>query len=174
MESTTTLNDSESIDDVFLHTGVSEENENEVASSFRPTRDDVNIVDSEKIPYFGMNFTNLEGAKQFYIDYGKSLGFSAVTRSTQKRISYSDEVSTCQMTYKRFGTYIERVKKRTDERSKKKVGSEKEVINKRRNTNTVKCGCLATMRVTKQDSGLWKVVKYVGAHNHNLVTPAKR
>ncbi|KAF9604039.1 hypothetical protein IFM89_001399 [Coptis chinensis] len=38
----------------------------------------------------------------------------------------------------------------------------------------VKCWCLATMRVTKQVSGLWKVVKYVGAHNHNLVSLAKR
>ncbi|KAF9609482.1 hypothetical protein IFM89_016568 [Coptis chinensis] len=29
------------------------------------------------------------------------------------------------------------------------------------------------MRVTNQDSGLWKVVKYVGLHNHNLVSSAK-
>ncbi|KAF9614020.1 hypothetical protein IFM89_014820 [Coptis chinensis] len=53
-----------SIDDVFLHTGVSEENENEAFSSSRLTRDDIEIVDNEKIPYFGMNFTSLEGRKK--------------------------------------------------------------------------------------------------------------
>ncbi|KAF9611330.1 hypothetical protein IFM89_030119 [Coptis chinensis] len=110
----------ESIDDIFFHTGVSEENENEVASSAWPTRDDIDIVDSEKIPYFGMNFTSLENAKQFYIDYGKALGFSVVTRSTQKRIPHSDEVTTCQMTCERFGTYIERVKKKEQMRGPRK------------------------------------------------------
>jgi hypothetical protein len=53
-------------------------------------------------------------------------------------------------------------------------GSEKEIIKKKRNTNTVKCGCPATMRVRKQASGLWKVVNFNSAHNHNMVTPAKR
>ncbi|KAF9588104.1 hypothetical protein IFM89_007580 [Coptis chinensis] len=40
-----------------------------------------------------MCFETLEAAKQFYIDYGKSFGFSPVIRSSEKSVSRSDEVS---------------------------------------------------------------------------------
>ncbi|KAF9589555.1 hypothetical protein IFM89_025681 [Coptis chinensis] len=124
-------------------------------------------VEIVKPPCLGMCFETLEAAKQFYIDYGKLFGFSPVIRSSEKSYSRSDEVSNVQITCSRFGIYRDRGSKNMNV-----DGTEKEV--RKRNTNTVKCRCLASMRVTKQqNSGIWKVVKFTCEHNHNLVSPQK-
>ncbi|KAF9623118.1 hypothetical protein IFM89_037634 [Coptis chinensis] len=116
------------------------------SSSVQPPEFEVE-VEIVKPPCLGMCFETLEAAKQFYIAYGKSFGFSPVIRSSEKSVSRSDEVSSCQMTCSRFGVYRDRGGK-----NKNVDGTEKEV--RKRNTNTVKCGCLASMRVTKQNSGI--------------------
>ncbi|KAF9612925.1 hypothetical protein IFM89_004341 [Coptis chinensis] len=116
------------------------------SSSVQPPEFEVEVK-IVKPPCLGMCFETLEAAKQFYIDYGKSFGFSLVIRSSEKSFSRSDEVSSCQMTCERFGVYRDRGGK-----NKNVDGTEKEV--RKRNTNTVKCGCFASMKVTKQNSGI--------------------
>ncbi|KAF9593671.1 hypothetical protein IFM89_024488 [Coptis chinensis] len=61
------------------------------SSSVQPPEFEVE-VEIVKPPCLGMCFETLEAAKQFYIDYGKSFGFSPVIRSSEKSVSCSDEV----------------------------------------------------------------------------------
>ncbi|KAF9602261.1 hypothetical protein IFM89_026346 [Coptis chinensis] len=77
------------------------------SSSVQPPEFEVE-VEIVKPPCLGMCFETLEAAKQFYIAYGKSFGFSPVIRSSEKSVSRSDEVSSCQMTCSRFGVYRDR------------------------------------------------------------------
>ncbi|KAF9618069.1 hypothetical protein IFM89_000020 [Coptis chinensis] len=67
------------------------------SSSVQPPEFEVEVK-IVKPPCLGMCFETLVALKQFYIDYGKSFGFSPVIRSSEKSFSRSDEVSSCQMT----------------------------------------------------------------------------
>ncbi|KAF9601577.1 hypothetical protein IFM89_020433 [Coptis chinensis] len=98
------------------------------SSSVQPPEFEVE-VEIVKPPCLGMCFETLEAAKQFYIDYGKSFGFSPVIEAQKNGVSRSDEVSSCQMTCSRFGVYRDRGGK-----NKNVDGTEKEV--RKRNTNT--------------------------------------
>ncbi|KAF9615504.1 hypothetical protein IFM89_023886 [Coptis chinensis] len=89
MESTPTFTVLESIDVLILDiTGLSEEHENEAGSSSLPTPDEMETIENAKSPCLGMHFISLEAAKHFYIDYGKILGFSVVTRTVETDGTY--------------------------------------------------------------------------------------
>ncbi|KAF9603187.1 hypothetical protein IFM89_034520, partial [Coptis chinensis] len=61
------------------------------SSSVQPPEFEVE-VEIVKPLCLGMCFETLEAAKQFYIDYGKSFGFSPVIRSSENSFSRSDEL----------------------------------------------------------------------------------
>ncbi|KAF8412287.1 hypothetical protein HHK36_000248 [Tetracentron sinense] len=100
--------------------------------------------------------------KKYYEEYGRRKGFSIRVRSSDKTRGRVDEVTGVKFVCLREGNHKKMVVEATSENTGKSC-------------STLKCGCMATMRIMNiNETTKWKVTRFSNEHNHKFVTPRKR
>ncbi|OVA16175.1 FAR1 DNA binding domain [Macleaya cordata] len=122
------------------------------------TMQDLNANPDPVEPYIGMSFKSVDDAREFYNAYGKRMGFTIRTnriRHSQKSRAIIARDYVC---------------------SKEGFRSTKHALRKDRilpPRPTTREGCKAMIRVAVKDGGQWIVTKFIGEHNHKLMTRNK-
>lgn len=91
------------------------------------------------------------------MEYGRLMGFSTTTRSTQRR----ERGATEPVTYVLACEHYDRPRNKGE-----KVGT--------RNTSTAKCDCKAQVRLKRTRNKEWDVTKFDEQYNHGMVTSTTR
>lgn len=106
-------------------------------------------------PCIGMTFSSLDGARDFYYDYAKRMGFTIRTnriRHSLKNMAIIGRDFVCS---------------REGFRAAKHTLRNDRVLPPRPITRE---GCKAMIRLAARDGGIWVVTKFVREHNHKLMT----
>ena len=109
-------------------------------------------------PFIGMEFNSREEAREFYIAYGRRIGFT-VRIHHNRRSRVNNQVIGQDFVCSKEGF-----------RAKKYVHRKDRVLPPPPATRE---GCQAMIRLALRDGGKWVVTKFVKEHNHKLMSPSK-
>lgn len=109
-------------------------------------------------PFAGMEFNSREEAREFYIAYGRRMGFT-VRIHHNRRSRVNNQVIGQDFVCSKEGF-----------RATKYVHRKDRVLPPPPATRE---GCLAMIRLALRDGGTWVVTKFVKEHTHKLMSPSK-
>lgn len=109
-------------------------------------------------PYIGMEFSSRDEAREFYVNYGRRVGFT-VRIHHNRRSRVNNQVIGQDFVCSKEGF-----------RAKKYVCRKDRILPAPPITRE---GCQAMMRLALRDGGKWAVTKFVKDHNHLLLSPSK-
>ncbi|KHN30100.1 Protein FAR1-RELATED SEQUENCE 5 [Glycine soja] len=109
-------------------------------------------------PFIGMEFNSREEAREFYIAYGRRIGFT-VRIHHNRRSRVNNQVIGQDFVCSKEGF-----------RAKKYVHRRDRVLPPPPATRE---GCQAMIRLALRDGGKWVVTKFVKEHTHKLMSPSK-
>lgn len=116
-------------------------------------------ADAEALePFIGMEFDSREEAREFYIAYGRRIGFT-VRIHHNRRSRVNNQVIGQDFVCSKEGF-----------RAKKYVHRKDRVLPPPPATRE---GCQAMIRLALRDGGKWVVTKFVKEHTHKLMSPSK-
>ncbi|KAK3011753.1 hypothetical protein RJ639_012298 [Escallonia herrerae] len=116
----------------------------------------LNGISVEKLePFTGMTFTSLDDARDFYYEYAKRTGFTIRTNRIRHSLKNTAIIGR------------DFVCSREGFRSAKHTLRKDRVLPPKPVTRE---GCKAMIRLAARDGGKWLVTKFVGEHNHKLMT----
>lgn len=116
-------------------------------------------ADAEALePFIGMEFNSREEAREFYIAYGRRIGFT-VRIHHNRRSRVNNQVIGQDFVCSKEGF-----------RAKKYVHRKDRVLPPPPATRE---GCQAMIRLALRDGGKWVVTKFVKEHTHKLMSPSK-
>jgi hypothetical protein len=130
--------------------------ENDHISLIEPSKEGLSAESLE--PCIGMTFSSLDGARDFYYDYAKRMGFTIRTnriRHSLKNMAIIGRDFVCS---------------REGFRAAKHTLRKDRVLPPRPITRE---GCKAMIRLAARDGGIWIVTKFEREHNHKLMTNCK-
>ncbi|GMY08073.1 protein FAR1-RELATED SEQUENCE 5-like [Fagus crenata] len=130
--------------------------ENDHMSLIEPSKEGLSVESLE--PCIGMTFSSLDGARDFYYDYAKRMGFTIRTnriRHSLKNMAIIGRDFVCS---------------REGFRAAKHTLRKDRVLPPRPITRE---GCKAMIRLAARDGGIWVVTKFEQEHNHKLMTNCK-
>ncbi|KAF6144283.1 hypothetical protein GIB67_024510 [Kingdonia uniflora] len=107
-------------------------------------------------PSLGMEFKSRDSARDFYVSYGRHVGFT-VRSHHSRRSKRTDAVISQDFVCSKEGF-----------REKKYVERKDRVLPP---TPVTREGCRAVMRVTLKEGGKWVLTKFVKDHSHKLMSP---
>ncbi|KAJ1424454.1 FAR1 DNA-binding domain [Sesbania bispinosa] len=109
-------------------------------------------------PFIGMQFNSREEAREFYIAYGRWIGFT-VRIHHNRRSRVNNQVIGQDFVCSKEGF-----------RAKKYIHRKDRVLPPPPATRE---GCQAMIRLALRDGGMWVVTKFVKEHTHKLMSPSK-
>ncbi|XP_022972112.1 protein FAR1-RELATED SEQUENCE 5-like [Cucurbita maxima] len=109
-------------------------------------------------PYIGMEFGSRDEAREFYVNYGRHVGFT-VRIHHNRRSRVNNQVIGQDFVCSKEGF-----------RAKKYVSRKDRILPAPPITRE---GCQAMIRLALRDGGKWAVTKFVKDHNHLLLSPSK-
>lgn len=109
-------------------------------------------------PYIGMEFGSRDEAREFYVNYGRRIGFT-VRIHHNRRSRVNNQVIGQDFVCSKEGF-----------RAKKYVSRKDRILPAPPITRE---GCQAMIRLALRDGGKWAVTKFVKDHNHLLLSPSK-
>lgn len=117
------------------------------------------VGDSDTLePFIGMQFNSREEAREFYIAFGRRVGFT-VRIHHNRRSRVNNQVIGQDFVCSKEGF-----------RAKKYVHRKDRVLPPPPATRE---GCQAMIRLALRDEGKWVVTKFVKEHTHKLMSPSK-
>lgn len=131
-----------------------EEDRKKIELSFQSSPSVNNAVD----PYIGMEFQSRDDAREYYITYGRRIGFS-VRIHHNRRSRINNMVIGQDFVCSKEGF-----------REKKYVYRKDRILPPPPITRE---GCPAMLRLTLKDGVKWVVTKFIEEHNHGLLSPSK-
>ncbi|PSS35856.1 Protein FAR1-RELATED SEQUENCE like [Actinidia chinensis var. chinensis] len=109
-------------------------------------------------PYVGMEFNSRDEAREFYVAYGRHIGFTVrIHHNRRSRVNH-------QVIGQDF------VCSKEGFRAKKYVYRKDRLLPP---PPTTREGCQAMIRLAVRDGGRWAVTKFVKEHSHTLMSPGK-